>query len=143
VKMRKHPIVSAWFALPAEMRQLFRDTAREYKLPLNLLAAVSYTESAFNPKAKSHCGAMGLMQLMPATAKELGVMQPWDAAMNLRGGAKYLKRMLDIFENVDLALAAYNAGPGNVRKYGDRIPPFPETQRYVVKVKAAKAALDK
>lgn len=89
-------------------------------------------ESSFNPDALSEMGAIGLTQLMPSTAKELGV-DPYDPEQNLRGGARYLKRQLDDFGSVPLALAAYNAGPGNVRKHGG-IPPFQVTQDYVSRI---------
>lgn len=108
--------------------------AKKYNLPEKLIAAVMKQESNFNAAAVSSAGASGLMQLMPATAKYLGVEDRFDPKQNIMGGAKYLRQMLDQFDNdIETALAAYNAGPGNVKKYGG-IPPFQETKNYVKNV---------
>lgn len=108
--------------------------AKTYNVPEKLIAAVMKKESNFDASVVSSAGASGLMQLMPSTAKFLGVNDRFDPEQNIMGGAKYLRQMLDQFDNnVSTALAAYNAGPGNVKKY-DGIPPFKETQNYVTKV---------
>ena len=101
----------------------------------DLVRAVIQAESAFNPRAVSPKGAMGLMQLMPATAAEHGVLDPFNPAENIRAGVRYLKHLLDSYEGrVELALAAYNAGPGAVKKYGGKVPPYRETQNYVARI---------
>lgn len=102
-----------------------------------LVRAVIQLESGFNPTAVSRKGALGLMQLMPATARELGVENPFHPAQNIRGGVAYLRRLLDLYDqDVTLALAAYNAGPGAVARYGD-VPPYRETQEYVRRITTA------
>ncbi|MBD3221718.1 transglycosylase SLT domain-containing protein [bacterium] len=109
--------------------------AREHELDPALLLAVTVRESAGDPRAVSPRGAQGLMQLMPGTAREVGVADPFDPADNLRGGARYLARMLDRYDgDVDLALAAYNAGPGTVDRAGRAVPAYPETIQYVERV---------
>ena len=113
---------------------IFDKAAKEYNVSVELLKAIGKAESSFNPNAVSRCGAQGVMQLMPATAKELGVTDSFDAEQNIMGGAKYICGLLKKYDgNTKLALAAYNAGSGNVKKYGG-IPPFEETQNYVKKV---------
>ena len=117
-----------------EMNEYFAKAAKKYNIDVKLLKAVAYAESNFNPNCESHAGAMGVMQLMPKTAKGMGVDDAFDAEQNIMGGARYLSIQLERFNgDISLALAAYNAGPGNVRKYGG-IPPFEETQNYVKKV---------
>lgn len=114
--------------------EIFTEASVTYGVPKDLLKAIAKAESNFDPNATSRCGAQGIMQLMPATAKSLGVTDAYDPYQNIMGGAKYISEMLDKYDgNVSLALAAYNAGPNNVSKYGG-IPPFEETQNYVAKV---------
>lgn len=113
-------------------KSLIHKYSKKYNLDPNLVAGLMQQESGFKANATSHCGAMGLMQLMPGTAKFLGVENAYDPEQNIEGGTKYLRQMLDKFDgNVILALAAYNSGPHNVEKYGNRVPPFAETQNYV------------
>lgn len=119
----------------AHYAAVIETTARQFNLHPELLHAVVRTESAYNPSAVSSAGAVGLMQLMPGTADRYGVTDILDPEQNLRGGAKYLRDLLDLFEHdLRLALAAYNAGENAVIRHGRRIPPYPETQRYVRKV---------
>ena len=114
---------------------LIREHASRQGIRADLVRAVIQVESAFNPRAVSPKGAMGLMQLMPATAARFGVRDPFNAAENIRAGVTYLRQLLDRYDdNEQLALAAYNAGPGAVDKYGSKIPPYKETQNYVLKI---------
>ncbi|WP_274519467.1 transglycosylase SLT domain-containing protein [Actinoplanes friuliensis] len=119
---------------------MFLKAGAKYDVSPKLLAAVAKVESGYNPKAVSPAGAQGLMQLMPATARGLGVHNSFDPQQAINGAAKLLSSHLKEFKSLPLALAAYNAGGGNVHKYGG-IPPFSETQAYVPKVQKALAAL--
>jgi soluble lytic murein transglycosylase-like protein len=129
-------------AIPAAKRRETYDThirgaAEKYKLPEALILAVMAVESNFDPRALSDKGAMGLMQLMPATAKDLYVADAWDPAQNIEGGARYLRLLANQYSG-DLVktLAAYNAGPEAVRRAGEAVPDIPETREYVRKVVA-------
>ena len=114
-----------------DLEPIFQAAAQRYDLPLDLLTAVARAESNFRQDAVSHAGAMGVMQLMPGTARHLGVTDPFDPHQNIMGGARYLREQLDRFDgDVRLALAAYNAGWPTVKRHGG-IPPFAETQNYV------------
>ena len=115
----------------AEIANLIDKYSEAHNLDADFVKAVVQQESGFNPNATSKCGAMGLMQLMPATAKSLGVTNAFNPEQNINGGVKYLKTLLDRFNgNKILALAAYNAGPNAVDKHNG-IPPYKETQNYV------------
>lgn len=114
---------------------IIRRHATSYQLEEALVKAVIKVESDYQPRVVSRKGAQGLMQLIPQTAKDLKVSNPFDPYENIRGGSEYLRMMLDLFNNdVELALAAYNSGPSTVKRYGG-IPPYDETQKYVKKVK--------
>jgi cell wall-associated NlpC family hydrolase len=131
-------------ALPAgtPYAALFTQAAQRHGVSPTLLAAVAKQESGFDARAVSPAGAQGLMQLMPATAAGLGVANSFDPAQAVDGAARLLKDLLGEFGRVDLALAAYNAGPGAVKRYGG-IPPYPETQHYVPAVLSHKASLER
>ena len=118
-----------------QFEPLIATYASQHNVRADLVRAVIQAESAFNPLARSHKGAMGLMQLMPATAAELGVRDPYDPEQNIRGGVAYLRSLLDQYShNEELALAAYNAGPNAVNRYG-AVPPYRETRNYIARIK--------
>ncbi len=128
-KLRKKPVKSKGYA------SMIKAVASKVNLSPALLHAVVQVESAYNPKAVSPKGAVGLMQLMPATAKQYGVVDRTNPVANLNGGARYLRYLLTLFnEDLNLALAAYNAGENAVRRYSNTIPPYKETRNYVKKV---------
>ena len=123
-------------AVPAQEAydELIKEAAALYRIDANLVRAVMRAESSFNPMVVSPAGAQGLMQIMPALAQELGVTDPFDPRQNVMAGARYLRQLLDSHRgNVKLALASYNAGPGNVARYKG-VPPFKETRDYVKKI---------
>jgi len=122
-------------AQTSSYRDLIKRHAGSFRLEEALVKAVIKAESNYQPRVVSHKGAQGLMQLIPETARDLRVNNPFDPSENIRGGSEYLRRMLDLFNNdLELALAAYNAGPGAVQRYGG-IPPYTETRNYVQRVK--------
>lgn len=127
---------SSYLNTECSLDDIFKEASETYNVPINLLKAIAKAESNFDPNATSGAGAQGIMQLMPATARSLGVTDSYDPYQNIMGGAKYISMMLERYDgNVTLSLAAYNAGSGNVAKYGG-VPPFEETQNYVAKVTA-------
>lgn len=120
----------------AQIENIVSKVAQKYQIDEKLVNAVIRQESGFNPKATSHCGAMGLMQLMPNTAREMGVKDAYNPLQNIEGGVRYLSNLLKKYNgNTVLALAAYNAGPGAVDKYSG-VPPYKETQNYVKNILA-------
>jgi soluble lytic murein transglycosylase-like protein len=130
------PLAAKAFPLPvpAYLADIINEAARQYDLDPNLIAAMAFKESRFNPNAVSHLGAEGVMQLKPRTARSLGVTNSFDARQNVFGGTKYLRKLLDRFDgNLDLALAGYNAGPERVAKEGPRATK--EAVEYVAMVK--------
>jgi soluble lytic murein transglycosylase-like protein len=134
---------SHWSPKPrkTDFDELITQVADDYSLEPSLLKAVMHVESAFNPRARSKKGAMGLMQLMPDTAKRFGVWNAYHPEQNVKAGAMYLKWLLQRYNGDErLALAAYNAGEGRVDSYGRRVPPFSETQTYVKRVAKMKSS---
>jgi hypothetical protein len=115
------------------IENIILEVAKKYRIDPELIHAIIGTESDYDLKAVSPKGALGLMQLMPETARELGVKNPEDPRENIEGGVKYLRNLIDRFGDIEKALAAYNSGPANVKKY-DGIPPFKETEDYIRKV---------
>lgn len=127
-------------AKPSSLDSIIREKAQQYGLDPALIGSIVAIESAYNPSAVSSKGAVGAMQLIPSTARQYGVRDPYDVQQNLDGGARYLKDLLAAYnDNLPLALAAYNAGQRNVSKHHQRIPPFAETMLYVPKVLAKMA----
>jgi soluble lytic murein transglycosylase-like protein len=130
-------VTAEYVVVPAHQAydDIIEEAAEKYDMDANLIRAVMQAESAFHPYAVSRAGAEGLMQLMPELSDEMGVSDSFDPRENIMGGARYLKRLLDYHNgNLDLALASYNAGPGNVERYGG-VPPFRETRNYVKTIK--------
>jgi soluble lytic murein transglycosylase-like protein len=135
-------VSAEYFAVPANRAydEIIEEAAAHYDMDPDLIRAVMQAESAFHPYVVSRAGAEGLMQLMPALADEMGVTDAFDPRDNIMGGVRYLKRLLDYHNgNIDLALASYNAGPGNVERYGG-VPPFRETRNYVKTIRQILAA---
>ncbi len=134
VYLRERPLrPAAWYNIQS-YDDVINEAAKQHGLAFSLLKALIHVESYFNPKAVSKKGAQGLMQIMPQNFSDLNISDPFDPWQNIMGGARYLKLMLERFnDQLPLALAAYNAGPTAVEHYKD-IPPYPETEAYVKKV---------
>jgi membrane-bound lytic murein transglycosylase B len=119
----------------SRLAPIIEGAARKHNVPVELICGVILQESGGNPRAVSSAGAKGLMQLMPGTARRFGVTDSFDPKQNIEGGTKYLRFLLDRFDgNIELALAGYNSGEGNVEKYGMKVPPFAETRAYIPNV---------
>lgn len=129
----KSKLPSLPLAKDARINEIVESAAKQYEVDPLLVHAVIQVESAYNPHAVSHAGAQGLMQLMPSTARSLGVRNSFDVEENIRAGVRHLRDLQDQYKDDRLALAAYNAGAGAVKRYG-WIPPYAETQEYVYKV---------
>ncbi len=143
VRLNPMVLASRWPTKPSappDLIQLVMETADEFGVPAELALAVVQTESAWNPRAKSPKGACGLMQLMPGTASDLGVKDAFDPQQNVRGGMEYLSALLELYENDELALAAYNAGPRAVERAGG-VPPYKETKGYLQKTSKLRSRL--
>lgn len=137
-------IQASVIATPSELLTHIQSASAKHHVDPDLIHAVIHVESAYKQYARSGKGAIGLMQLMPATAKRMGVIDIYNPIQNIEGGTRYLRQLLNMFDNdVQLALAAYNAGERSVVRYGKRIPPFRETQAYVPKVMHIYQALRK
>jgi len=138
--VQKTPIIGAAARQATSERgwvysDLITEHSRLQSVRADLVRAVMQVESAFNPNARSPKGALGLMQLMPSTIRQFGVTNPFNPAENVRAGVAYLRQLLDRYENnEELALAAYNAGPGAVDKHGQTVPPYRETRNYVAQI---------
>ncbi len=132
---RPPPSKDPWRSSAGPYERFIEAASSQFGLDPELIVAVALVESALDPEARSSKGALGVMQIMPATARELGLDDPFDAQKNINAGARFLREMLDLFEgDLDLALAAYNAGQGAVRRHGG-VPPYPETRQYLVRVR--------
>jgi len=131
---RPRPATTRVSGAKKEFAPLVVEASERWGVNPALVHAVITAESNYDPEAMSHAGAMGLMQLMPGTARRFGVNDPWDPQQNVHGGTRYLRELLDRFRSLKLALAAYNAGEGAVEQYGNQVPPYSETQGYVDKV---------
>ena len=130
-------VPSARPSAAATYEAIIEDAARRYRIPANLVRAVMHAESNFDPMAVSPKGASGLMQLMPATAEQMYVKDIFDVRENIEGATRYLRVLANMFDgDMVKMVAAYNAGPEAVKKYGGNVPPYPETQAYVRKVVA-------
>ncbi|MGB9755512.1 MAG: transglycosylase SLT domain-containing protein [Desulfurella sp.] len=133
INLKQNNYIPFKLNLPKDIMNVVQKASAMYKVPEKLILSVIKTESNFNPNAVSAKGAAGLMQLMPQTAQSLGVTNVFDPVQNIMAGTKYLSNLIQNLQSVPLALAAYNAGLGNVKKF-DGIPPFKETVQYVQKV---------